>query len=138
MYDTAIPSELTAISLVTELDICNTGWSQCVVSDELTDVHSLWQNMPREYGSDRAFDGGWMDHEEFTLLNADEYTLVVQFLTDRMAALRAAGKKMPLWGRCTACGAIEVELKSFTGTVDYSAIGESAQYPIGYGCELCS
>lgn len=42
------------------------------------------------------------------------------------------------YGMCTACGAIEVALLGATGSRDYSEIGESSQYPTGYGCEMCS
>ena len=41
-------------------------------------------------------------------------------------------------GMCTHCGAIEVYLVKATGVRDFSGIGESANYPTGYGCELCS
>ena len=41
-------------------------------------------------------------------------------------------------GKCTACGAVEVVLDNVTGTTDLSGIGESATYPTGYGCEVCS
>ena len=41
-------------------------------------------------------------------------------------------------GMCLACRSIEVELNEATGTRDFSNIGESAEYPIGYGCEVCS
>lgn len=41
------------------------------------------------------------------------------------------------YGACTACGAIEVALHRQMGTRDLSAIGESATYPTGHGCELC-
>lgn len=44
----------------------------------------------------------------------------------------------PVYGQCTACGSVEVELNSVKGTRDFSAIGESDKYPIGYGCEVCS
>jgi hypothetical protein len=44
----------------------------------------------------------------------------------------------PVYGQCTACGAVEVELNRPTGTRDLSHIGESAAYPVGYGCELCA
>jgi hypothetical protein len=44
----------------------------------------------------------------------------------------------PTYGMCTACKAIEVRLNEATGTRDFSHIGESAEYPTGYGCELCS
>lgn len=42
------------------------------------------------------------------------------------------------YGKCTRCGSIEVALDEATGTTDFSYIGESAKYPTGYGCELCS
>lgn len=41
-------------------------------------------------------------------------------------------------GMCTACGSIEVILNEVTGVRDFSDIGESAEYPVGYGCEVCS
>lgn len=44
----------------------------------------------------------------------------------------------PVYGMCTACGSVEVALDQATGTRDLSAIGESATYPTGYGCEVCS
>lgn len=44
----------------------------------------------------------------------------------------------PVVGQCTGCGSIEVVLDRVSGHTDLSAIGESAQYPFGYGCELCS
>jgi hypothetical protein len=43
----------------------------------------------------------------------------------------------PTAGYCTACGSIEVILNEVTGIRDFSDIGESAQYPTGYGCEVC-
>lgn len=45
---------------------------------------------------------------------------------------------IPVYGMCTACGSVEVELRHATGTRDLSDIGESAAYPTGYGCEVCS
>lgn len=42
-----------------------------------------------------------------------------------------------IYGKCTACGAIETKLNQKTHTIDYSNIGESAEYPAGFGCELC-
>lgn len=44
----------------------------------------------------------------------------------------------PTYGQCTGCGALEVLLRNPTGTRDLSSFGESAEYPIGYGCEVCS
>jgi hypothetical protein len=44
----------------------------------------------------------------------------------------------PTYGMCRACGACEVELVPPFGTTDLSSIGESAEYPTGYGCEVCS
>jgi hypothetical protein len=43
-----------------------------------------------------------------------------------------------VYGHCWACGCDEVQLNKATGTVDLSDIGESADYPAGYGCEVCS
>ena len=47
-------------------------------------------------------------------------------------------EKPRAYGLCTNCGAIEVALNKRTGTRDFSAIGESATYPTGYGCEVCA
>lgn len=41
-------------------------------------------------------------------------------------------------GYCTACGSIEVILRNPTGVRDLTDIGESSEYPTGYGCEACS
>ena len=43
-----------------------------------------------------------------------------------------------VYGMCAACGSVEVALDSPTGTRDFSMIGEPAEYPVGYGCEVCS
>lgn len=43
-----------------------------------------------------------------------------------------------VYGQCRACGAVEVALVAPSGTRDLSDIGESEEYPTGYGCELCS
>jgi hypothetical protein len=42
------------------------------------------------------------------------------------------------YGLCTLCGSIEVELVEVIGTRDFSSIGEHPEYPVGYGCEVCS
>lgn len=42
------------------------------------------------------------------------------------------------YGMCLACRSIEVELFKVIGTRDFSNIGESDKYPVGYGCEVCS
>lgn len=44
----------------------------------------------------------------------------------------------PTYGKCTACGSVEVALLRATGVCDLSHIGESDRYPTGYGCEVCS
>lgn len=44
----------------------------------------------------------------------------------------------PSYGLCTACGSVEVLLVKPTGTRDLSRIGESPEYPTGYGCEVCA
>ena len=44
----------------------------------------------------------------------------------------------PVAGQCTACGSVEVALVRVAGVRDLSGIGESAEYPTGYGCEVCS
>lgn len=43
----------------------------------------------------------------------------------------------PTYGKCRACGAVEVRLTAADGTINLNAIGESARYPTGYGCEAC-
>ena len=53
-------------------------------------------------------------------------------------ATRDAWLADAIYGMCTACGAIEVALLAATGTRDYSAMGESDEYPTDYGCEMCS
>jgi hypothetical protein len=39
---------------------------------------------------------------------------------------------------CLACGSVEVALDTVTGTRDLTNIGESPEYPVGHGCEVCS
>lgn len=41
------------------------------------------------------------------------------------------------YGQCLSCGAIEARLNKVIGFKDFSNIGESAEYPIGNGCEFC-
>lgn len=41
-------------------------------------------------------------------------------------------------GFCTSCDSYEVALDTVTGTCDLSSMGESTEYPVGYGCELCA
>lgn len=42
------------------------------------------------------------------------------------------------YGMCLACRSIEVALVRVTGARDFSDIGESDIYPVGYGCEVCA
>ena len=49
-----------------------------------------------------------------------------------------AVEKAQVYGLCTACRSVEVALIEQAGTRDLSSIGEHPEYPIGYGCELCS
>lgn len=44
----------------------------------------------------------------------------------------------PVYGMCLGCRSVEVALIEATGTRDLSGIGESAEYPVGYGCEVCA
>ena len=44
----------------------------------------------------------------------------------------------PTYGMCLACRSVEVALNRVIGTRDFSDIGESDVYPVGYGCEVCS
>jgi hypothetical protein len=46
--------------------------------------------------------------------------------------------KAEVAGLCLDCRSIEVVLVTVYGTRDFSDIGESAEYPVGYGCEVCS
>lgn len=46
--------------------------------------------------------------------------------------------KSPVYGFCSHCGSVEVELNRQDGVRDFSGIGESAEYPTGFGCEVCS
>lgn len=41
----------------------------------------------------------------------------------------------PTYGKCTACGSVEVVLNKPSGTTAIE--GECDRYPVGYGCELC-
>jgi hypothetical protein len=54
------------------------------------------------------------------------------------AATHAPLRIRRTFGLCTGCGSVEVELDRVTGTRDLSSIGESATYPVGYGCAVCS
>lgn len=42
------------------------------------------------------------------------------------------------YGMCLACRSVEVALNKVIGTRDFSDIGESDVYPVGYGCEVCA
>lgn len=57
----------------------------------------------------------------------------VRWLRAHPKAVKAA----PTYGMCLSCRAIEVELFDVIGTRDFSNIGESDRYPVGYGCEAC-
>lgn len=54
------------------------------------------------------------------------------------ACAKVAEQGEPVYGMCTACGAVEVALNRVTGTRNLAAVGESAAYPTGYGCEVCA
>lgn len=60
----------------------------------------------------------------------------------QMAAIKAATRRppkpAPTYGMCTACGSVEVALDTVDGHADLSATGESSEYPLGSGCEVCS
>ena len=52
---------------------------------------------------------------------------------------RFSGDARPkVYGMCTHCGAVEVELNTVTGIRDLSELGESPTYSTGFGCEVCS
>jgi hypothetical protein len=42
-----------------------------------------------------------------------------------------------VYGQCTNCGSVEVELVEQDGTQDLSDIGEDPKYPFGAPCEVC-
>lgn len=45
----------------------------------------------------------------------------------------------PVYGKCLHCGSVETALIfGVRGHLDLSDIGESPEYPYGYGCELCA
>ena len=50
----------------------------------------------------------------------------------------SADENAAVYGMCRACRSIEVRLDGPVEPRDFSQIGESAEYPTGYGCELCS
>lgn len=45
--------------------------------------------------------------------------------------------KEPVYGQCTRCGCVEVELVQQRGTQDLSEMGEDPKYPFGFPCEVC-
>lgn len=59
-----------------------------------------------------------------------------QALEKAIAEAKAA--EFTVAGLCRACGSVEVLLIKADGTRDMTWCGESAQYPTGYGCEVCS
>lgn len=44
----------------------------------------------------------------------------------------------PTYGLCLCCRSVEVALDNVVGTRDLTSIGEHSDYPVGWGCELCS
>lgn len=52
--------------------------------------------------------------------------------------LRAQPKPPKVYGLCTSCRSVEVELVQVIGFRDLSYMGESDRYPVGYGCEVCA
>lgn len=42
-----------------------------------------------------------------------------------------------VYGFCTACGSVEVELNNATHHVFLGGLDEEHKYPAGYGCEVC-
>lgn len=61
-------------------------------------------------------------------------------LTERHTpAVGADHGEPPIYGMCTSCGAVEVELVyGAYGTRDLSYMGEHPKYPVGHGCEVCA
>jgi hypothetical protein len=55
-----------------------------------------------------------------------------------VAAAPVTAKRPATTGWCTSCGSVEVALAEVTGSRDLTAFGESATYPTGFGCEVCS
>ena len=55
-----------------------------------------------------------------------------------LRAQRGVDESPITYGMCLSCRSIEVALDKVIGTRDFSDIGESAVYPVGYGCEVCA
>ena len=58
--------------------------------------------------------------------------------TEWLRAQRGLQDKPITHGMCLVCRSIEVALHEVIGTRDFSHIGEAPDYPVGYGCEVCS
>jgi NTP pyrophosphatase (non-canonical NTP hydrolase) len=69
---------------------------------------------------------------------SDHHGLALEHLEQKI--LRVAGRAgvTPRRGWCMICGRVDVALDQITGYRDRSDKGESARYPVGYGCEVCS
>jgi hypothetical protein len=71
--------------------------------------------------------------------HGDSRVTCVPCLNDEIeATVLLAGLEDDVYGMCIHCGAVEVKLVKATGTRDLSGIGESAAYPVGFGCEVCA
>ena len=66
-----------------------------------------------------------------------EHTERVNRMICKADDARYRAEHRTVYGKCTACGSVEVALDAVSGTTDLSSIGESATYPTGYGCEVC-
>lgn len=109
-----------------------------------------WECRYNRLFSDGSTDLQWYregskDHEE---LLEDFYArnIVQEYVSDpwppagaeELIKQQAASReRMSRNGQCLSCGAIETILNKVTGYKDFSGIGESERYPVGYGCELC-
>ena len=58
--------------------------------------------------------------------------------TEWLRAQRGLDESPITYGMCLSCRSIEVALNQVIGTRDFSNIGESPVYPVGYGCEVCA
>ncbi len=69
---------------------------------------------------------------------AEQYDEKAHTGTEWLRAQRGLDESPITYGMCLSCRSIEVALNKVIGTRDFSDIGESPVYPVGYGCEVCA
>lgn len=67
-------------------------------------------------------------------MNRDDRMVI---FVDRTRTLIPMPALIPMseYGKCTACGSVEVRLNMLYGTTTIP--GDPGRYPVGYGCEMC-